>query len=111
MRAAAAAAATPGRPTSCRHQHCLCAAAPLLLLLLLQFKALKPVGDRVLVKVDKEETKSVGGVLLPTVAQSRPTAGAIVAAGDVALVKVRVAVCGVAQARDGGPAARTVLRG
>jgi chaperonin GroES len=49
----------------------------------------KPVGDRVLVKLDKEETKSVGGVLLPTAAQSKPTAGAIVAAGDVSLVKVR----------------------
>jgi len=52
-----------------------------------QFKAVKPVGDRVLVKLDKEEQKSVGGVLLPTVAQSRPTAGAVVAAGDVSMVK------------------------
>lgn len=50
---------------------------------------MKPVGDRVLVKVDKEEQKSIGGVLLPTAAQSRPTAGAVVAAGDVSLVKVR----------------------
>jgi co-chaperonin GroES (HSP10) len=49
----------------------------------------KPVGDRVLVKVDKEEQKSVGGVLLPTAAQSRPTAGSVVSAGDVNMVKVR----------------------
>jgi chaperonin GroES len=49
----------------------------------------KPVGDRVLVKVDKEEQKSVGGVLLPTAAQSRPTAGSVVSAGDVHMVKVR----------------------
>ena len=63
-------------------------------LLDVQFKAVKPVGDRVLVKVDKEEQKSVGGVLLPTAAQSRPTAGAVVAAGDVNMVKVRVAVEG-----------------
>ncbi len=41
-----------------------------------------------LVKLDKEETKSSGGVLLPTAAQSKPTAGSIVAAGDVGMVKV-----------------------
>ncbi|KAF6263644.1 chaperonin 10 kd subunit-domain-containing protein [Scenedesmus sp. NREL 46B-D3] len=52
-----------------------------------QFKAVKPVGDRVLVKVDKEEGKSIGGVLLPTAAQTKQTAGSIVAAGDVNLVK------------------------
>jgi co-chaperonin GroES (HSP10) len=56
----------------------------------LQFKAVKPVGDRVLVKVDQEEAKSTGGVLLPTVAQTKQTAGSIVAAGDVNLVKVSV---------------------
>ncbi|WIA08589.1 hypothetical protein OEZ86_011180 [Tetradesmus obliquus] len=52
-----------------------------------QFKAVKPVGDRVLVKVDQEERASTGGVLLPTVAQTKQTAGSIVAAGDVSLVK------------------------
>jgi hypothetical protein len=57
-----------------------------------QYKAVKPVGDRVLVKVDKEEQRSVGGVLLPTAAQSRPTAGSVVAAGDVSMVKVGVVV-------------------
>lgn len=56
----------------------------------LQFKAVKPVGDRVLVKVDKEEQKSGGGVLLPTAAQSRPTAGSVVSAGDVNMVEVRL---------------------
>jgi len=47
-----------------------------------QFKAVKPVGDRVLVKVDEEETRTVGGVLLPSAAQSKPTAGKVVAMGD-----------------------------
>lgn len=47
-----------------------------------QFKAVKPVGDRVLVKVDEEETRTVGGVLLPSAAQSKPTAGSVVAKGD-----------------------------
>jgi chaperonin GroES len=40
----------------------------------------------VLVKVDEEETRTVGGVLLPTAAQSKPTAGAIVAKGDAETV-------------------------
>lgn len=57
-------------------------------LLGLQFKAVKPVGDRLLVKIDQGEPKSTGGVLLPTAAQSKQTAGSIVAAGDVQLVKV-----------------------
>ena len=53
-----------------------------------QFKAVKPSGDRVLVKVDKEELKSIGGVLLPSSATKRATAGTIVSVGDVTLVKV-----------------------
>jgi co-chaperonin GroES (HSP10) len=66
------------------------------LLYVVQFKGVKPVGDRVLVKVDKEEQKSMGGVLLPTAAQARPTAGSVVSAGDVSMVKVRHsdALCG-----------------
>lgn len=66
------------------HDPCLICTIPHL-----QFKAVKPVGDRVLVKVDKEEQKSGGGVLLPTAAQIRPTAGSVVSAGDVNMVKVR----------------------
>ena len=54
-----------------------------------QFKAIKPVGDRVLVKVDKEEAKSVGGVLLPASIRNKPNAGAIIALGDAKQVKVR----------------------
>ncbi|GFR49747.1 hypothetical protein Agub_g11905 [Astrephomene gubernaculifera] len=53
-----------------------------------QFKAVKPVGDRVLVKVDKEEAKSIGGVLLPASARNKPTAGAVVAMGDAKTVKM-----------------------
>eukprot|EP00877_Chromochloris_zofingiensis_P013519 jgi/Chrzof1/8420/Cz03g10020.t1_CPN10 len=53
-----------------------------------QFKAVKPVGDRVLVKVDQEEKQTTGGVLLPTVARNKPTAGAIVSIGQADTVKV-----------------------
>lgn len=41
-----------------------------------------------LVKVDEEETRTVGGVLLPSAAQSKPTAGAIVAKGDADAVSL-----------------------
>lgn len=41
-----------------------------------------------LVKVDKEEARTVGGVLLPASARNRPTAGAIVAVGEGSTVKV-----------------------
>jgi chaperonin GroES len=54
-----------------------------------QFKGVKPVGDRVFVKVDKEESRTQGGVLLPTAAQNKPTAGSIVALGEADQVKVR----------------------
>ncbi len=50
---------------------------------------MKPVGDRVLVKVDKQDMKSIGGVLLPANAAKKPTAGTIVSIGDVTLVKVQ----------------------
>lgn len=33
---------------------------------------LKPLADRVLVKVDEEETKTKGGILLPDTAQKNP---------------------------------------
>lgn len=53
-----------------------------------QFKAIKPVGDRVLVKVDKEEAKSVGGVLLPASIRNKPNAGAVIALGDAKQVQM-----------------------
>lgn len=61
-----------------------------------QFKAVKPVGDRVFVKVDKERPRSVGGVLLPAVSQASSTGGTVVEVGDVHMVKVggRAGWCG-----------------
>lgn len=49
-----------------------------------------PVGDRVFVKIDKEEGQTKGGLLLPTDSQRKPTAGQVVAAGDAYMVKVRL---------------------
>ncbi len=58
------------------------------------------MGDRVLVKVGKQESKTAGGLLLPSAAQTKPTAGAVVGAGDVQHVKVR-GRCAAATPRRG----------
>lgn len=46
-----------------------------------QYKSVKPVADRVFVKVDKTEEKTVGGILLPTSAGTKPTKGKVMAVG------------------------------
>ena len=43
---------------------------------------LKPLADRVLVKVEKEETKTMGGILLPDTAQKKSQKGVVVAVGS-----------------------------
>lgn len=42
----------------------------------------KPLGDRVLVKIKDAEEKTQGGILLPSTAQSKPQGGEVVAVGD-----------------------------
>ncbi|XP_020227532.1 20 kDa chaperonin, chloroplastic isoform X2 [Cajanus cajan] len=44
--------------------------------------SVKPLGDRVLVKIKDAEEKTEGGILLPTTAQSKPQAGEVVSVGD-----------------------------
>eukprot|EP00244_Chara_vulgaris_P000681 TRINITY_DN11126_c0_g1_i4.p1 TRINITY_DN11126_c0_g1~~TRINITY_DN11126_c0_g1_i4.p1 ORF type:complete len:268 (-),score=53.49 TRINITY_DN11126_c0_g1_i4:461-1264(-) len=51
-----------------------------------KFKTLTPMGDRILVKVKSAEEKSIGGILLPSSVQSKPTGGEVVAVGDGRLV-------------------------
>lgn len=48
----------------------------------LQYTSLKPLGDRVLVKIKTAEEKTVGGILLPTTAQTKPQGGEVVAVGE-----------------------------
>ena len=48
----------------------------------LQFTTLKPMGDRLLVKVQEVEEKSAGGILLPSTAQTKPQGGQVVAVGE-----------------------------
>ena len=43
---------------------------------------LKPLADRVLVKVEEEETKTTGGILLPDTAQKKSQKGVVVAVGS-----------------------------
>jgi chaperonin GroES len=47
-----------------------------------QFTTLKPLGDRLLVKISNTEEKSSGGILLPTSAQSKPQGGEVVEVGE-----------------------------
>lgn len=47
-----------------------------------QYTSIKPLGDRVLVKINTSEEVTVGGILLPSTAQSKPQAGEVVALGE-----------------------------
>jgi chaperonin GroES len=47
-----------------------------------KYTAVKPLGDRVLVKIKTVEETSVGGILLPPSAQSKPQSGEVVAIGE-----------------------------
>ncbi|XP_050219474.1 20 kDa chaperonin, chloroplastic [Mercurialis annua] len=47
-----------------------------------KYTSIKPLGDRVLVKIKVAEEKSGGGILLPTSAQSKPQGGEVVVVGE-----------------------------
>ncbi|XP_020258484.1 20 kDa chaperonin, chloroplastic-like [Asparagus officinalis] len=47
-----------------------------------QYTSVKPLGDRVLVKIKSSEEKTTGGILLPTTAQTKPQSGEVVEIGD-----------------------------
>lgn len=42
---------------------------------------LKPLGDRVVVKVVEEEEKTAGGIVLPDTAKEKPQKGEVIAVG------------------------------
>ena len=42
----------------------------------------KPLLDRVIVKLEKSETKSAGGIIIPDTAQEKTQIGAVVEIGD-----------------------------
>ena len=43
---------------------------------------LVPMGDRILVKRDEEEERSVGGIVIPDTAKEKPVRGTVVATGN-----------------------------
>jgi len=42
----------------------------------------KPLSDRVLIKVQESETKTAGGIIIPETAQEKTQTGLVVAVGD-----------------------------
>ncbi|KAK8970714.1 hypothetical protein KSP40_PGU019989 [Platanthera guangdongensis] len=47
-----------------------------------KYTSIKPLGERVLVKIKTSEEKTTGGILLPTSSQSKPQGGEVVAVGE-----------------------------
>ena len=43
---------------------------------------LKPLGDRVVLKVQKEEEQSIGGIVIASNAKEKPTTGEVIALGN-----------------------------
>lgn len=43
---------------------------------------IKPLGDRVLVKLEESETKTAGGIYIPQTAQEKTQTGVVTAIGD-----------------------------
>jgi len=50
---------------------------------------IKPLGDRVLVKMVEMETKTAGGIYIPQTAQEKTQEGVVLAVGDDESVKVK----------------------
>lgn len=43
---------------------------------------IKPLQDRVLIKIDEGETKTASGLIIPQTAQEKTQAGTVIAVGD-----------------------------
>ena len=50
---------------------------------------IKPLGDRVLVKMVEGETKTAGGIYIPQTAQEKTQEGVVLAVGDDESIKVK----------------------
>ena len=51
---------------------------------------IKPLGDRIVVKMVEMETKTAGGILIPQTAQEKTQEGVVLAVGDDEAIKVKV---------------------
>jgi chaperonin GroES len=50
---------------------------------------IKPLGDRIVVKMVEMETKTAGGILIPQTAQEKTQEGVVLAIGDDEAIKVK----------------------
>jgi chaperonin GroES len=46
------------------------------------YMKVKPLADRVIVKLEKSETKSAGGIIIPDTAQEKTQQGVVIEVGD-----------------------------
>jgi chaperonin GroES len=52
---------------------------------------IKPLADRVMVKLEKNEAKTAGGIIIPDTAQEKTQTGSVTAVGDdTEVIKVKV---------------------
>ena len=51
---------------------------------------IKPMGDRVLIKIAEAETKTAGGLFIPQTAQEKTQEGIVLAVGDSEDITVKV---------------------
>jgi chaperonin GroES len=51
---------------------------------------IKPLGDRIVVKMVEMESKTAGGILIPQTAQEKTQEGVVLAVGDDEAIKVKV---------------------
>ena len=49
----------------------------------------KPLADRILVKIEKSEAKSAGGIIIPDTAQEKTQTGVVCEVGDDEVIKVK----------------------
>jgi chaperonin GroES len=54
------------------------------------YMKVKPLGDRVLVKLQFAEEKTAGGIIIPDTAQEKTQQGVVLAVGDDEAIKVKV---------------------
>lgn len=51
---------------------------------------IKPLGDRVIVKLQDAEAKTAGGIIIPDTAQEKTQQGVVLAVGDDESINVKV---------------------
>lgn len=51
---------------------------------------IKPIGERILVKIQEGEEKTASGIIIPQTAQEKTQEGTVVAVGDDESIKVKV---------------------